>query len=181
MKNPILILALLFSASIAFAQRSIGDHSNKKIEAETANWSTVKQSVCSMKYPNNWELDESGGQGTSFMVFSPLANSGDSFRDNMNLLIQNLSSYNLDLDTYTELSIKQIEDAGFEMIGSKRLKNGCHEIAYTGTVEGYQLQWKQHYWVRNNHAYVLTFTAEQIEYEAFEKQADAMFSSFRLK
>lgn len=181
MKNPILLLALLFSVSFVYAQRSIGDHSHKKIASETEGWLSLKHKVCSIKYPKNWELDETGQQGTAFMLFSSLTGGNDQFRENVNLMVQDLSSYNLDLDAYTELSVKQVKDAGFKLISSKRLKNGCHEVSYTGTTEGYELQWKQHYWVRNNHAYVLTFTSEKVMYANYIEEVNHMFTSFQLK
>lgn len=181
MKNPILILALLFSTSFVFAQRSIGDHSHKKIESETKGWSTLKNKTCSIKYPKDWQLDESGQQNTDFIIFSPLTGGNDQFKENLNLIVQDLSSFNLDLDAYTELSIKQVEELGFKIINSKRLPNGCHEVSYSGTTEGYKLKWIQHYWVHNNHAYVLTFTGEDALYDNYIEDVNHMLTSFQLK
>ncbi|MBK7681894.1 MAG: hypothetical protein IPJ26_05200 [Bacteroidetes bacterium] len=38
--------------------------------------------------------------GTSFIIFSPLENDEDKFKENVNLLMQDLTGQNIDLDKY---------------------------------------------------------------------------------
>jgi hypothetical protein len=42
--------------------------------------------------------------GRSFILFSPISSKQDQFKENDNLLIQDLRVHNLDLDKYVEIS-----------------------------------------------------------------------------
>ena len=46
----------------------------------------------SIQYPENWELNESKAMGTNFILFSPLNSKKDQFKENVNLIIQDLNS-----------------------------------------------------------------------------------------
>jgi hypothetical protein len=69
-----------------------------------------------------------------------------------------------------------------KLISSKRIKEGqYHEIVATGTQGVMDLKFKQYYWVRGNRAYVLTFTALQTTYDAYEALAGKVMNTFKVK
>lgn len=120
------------------------------------------------------------------MIFSPMESSEDQFRENVNLMIQDLSAYDLDLDSYTELSEQQVgtlfTDA--KIIKSKRMKNQSQDyqmIIYNGGQGGAMYTFVQYYWVINDKAYVLTFTCEKDRYRAYKKMGLKIMNSFTLK
>ena len=82
---------------------------NLSLYGQTKDWNTFKKDSYTIDYPKDWELDESGQMGTSFILFSPLTSQKDQFRENVNLLVQDLTGYNLDLDKYVEISEEQVK------------------------------------------------------------------------
>jgi len=43
------------------------------------------------------------------------------------------------------------------------------------------MKWKQRYWVKEEKAFVLTFTASQAAYAGYDQQNEKVFDSFKLK
>ncbi len=166
MKNH-LILILLLTSLLSFGQN----------EFETLNGENYI-----IKYPNTWELNQSGQMGMTFGLFSPVGLYGDQFRENVNLIEQDISSQDLDLAGYIEVSENQIKTLlqASTIIESKREKD-YHKIIYTGTMGRYKLKFHQRYWVKNGNAYVLTFTAEIGEYDNYNEIALQIMDSFEFK
>ena len=140
----------------------------------------------SIKYPSNWELNSEGKMTTSFILFAPLESAQDKFKENINLIIQDLSGYTIDLDAYTAISEQQLKNAvtNFKPIESKQIKNekdSYHHIIYEGEQAGFKLYFQQQYRVKNNKAYVLTYTAEQQSVKRFSDVATKILNSFQLK
>ena len=135
-------------------------------------------------YPGTWTLDTSGQMNTSFLIFSKLEEN-DTFRENINLTIQDLTGMNLDLKGYTALSenqIKSVKDS--EIFESKELtKNNTpyHQIVWKGFVAGKNLKFKQLYYIKDNQAFLVTFTCEQATYDDYVEAGTAILNSFILK
>src|SRR5687768_3661280 len=101
MKHPILnhrslmiriITILLFSAFLSCGQsQSKNDAKNNEPEKPGADWKTLTGSDFSASYPPDWLLDESKNMGTSFIIYAH-DGSGQRFRENINLMVQDLSS-----------------------------------------------------------------------------------------
>ncbi|MEX2379194.1 MAG: hypothetical protein WD530_00505, partial [Vicingaceae bacterium] len=125
---------------------------NHAILGQSEKWNSLIKNEYLIEYPNNWDLDESGQMGTSFFLFSALQSQEDQFRENVNLLIQDLSGHQLDLDEYVELSEDQIKKmiTDSEIIESKRVVNSestYHKVLYTGKQGTYHLKFVQYYWL----------------------------------
>lgn len=170
------LTALLFLPFILCAQTT----------TTKADWKTFGKENYFIQYPNEWELNESGAMGTSFILFSSLESDKDQFRENVNLLIQDLSGHAIDLDKYTEISEGQIKTmiTHSQLLLSKREKEGSeeyHHLLYTGDQGIFQLQFEQYYWVRDNKAFVLTFTCEQSKIKEYKETGAAILHSFRFK
>ncbi len=176
MKKLSSLILVIFAGKFAFSQT--------KSAAE--KWNTLAQANYTIQYPGNWEVDKSGQLSTSFMMFSPLESAQDKFRENVNLLIQDLTGKNIDLNKFTQISEEQIKTLmkNSKIIESKRLKNGTqefHKIIYKGQQQNYDLEFEQYYWVIKNSAYILTFTAEQGRFENYKATREKIMSSFKLK
>jgi hypothetical protein len=184
MKNTFTAILLLLLAScgpIITNQESENSEQEKRTE-----WKTLDESNYSIQYPSTWELNQSGEMGTSFFLFSPLESNADKFKENVNLLIQDLSGQNLDLNKYTEISEEQIKTLALNaiLIESKRVENSndeFHKLIYTCDQGGFHLKIEQKYWVINEKAYVLTFTCEADKAKLFSDKAENILSSFKLK
>ncbi len=99
----------------------------------------------SMEYfniPSSWILNEEGDGGTRFILFSPLEDKNDSFKENVFLISQDFSKYNLTVDQYVSNFTEQIESSvkDFKLISSTKLVADGKEfqkIIYTGKTKGF--------------------------------------------
>ncbi len=153
-------------------------------QAEKDPGKLLDQTDYLLTYPSSWSLDQSGQMGTQFILFTGQNNAG--FRDNLNLIVQDLKGSGFDLDKYAALSEGQVKTmiTHAQIIESKRIRseaNEFQEIVFTGDQGILHLKWKQRYWVKGEKAFVLTFTASQAAYAGYDQQNEKVFDSFRLK
>lgn len=180
MKKLSILFILLFPI-IANAQ------SDKKTgDSDSEDWKTVKEKSFTINYPATWNLDQSGQMGTSLMLFSPVESEQDKFRENVNVIIQDLKGMDIDLDKYTKISEDQVKNliTNSKIVESNRIKNGnseYHKIIYTGEQGLFKLTFEQYYLIKKDKAYILTFTSEQDKYEDFKETGEEILNSFQLK
>lgn len=140
----------------------------------------------SVEYPANWELNTSGIGNSIFGILSPSTDEKDTFRENVNLITQNLQGNPMTLDQYAKLSRKQILTMieKSEILEDKRVKNNSseyHMIVAKAVMNEIAMQIMQFYIIENEKAYVLTYTAIADQYEKFVKQGSDIMKSFKLK
>lgn len=172
----------LILASLVFCV----SNSQAQVASAASPWKTYDQNGYYIEYPSEWEVNGVEDNGMQFAFLSPLSSETDNFSENINLLKQDISSYNLDLDSYVDISKKQIAsmvEDGKILVSQKLEKNGrsFYEMVYAGEQEGMTLKWKQYCWVENGNAYVLTYTAMAEEYDNYESTATQIMDSFKLK
>lgn len=175
-------LTFLFISLIAcgqIKQKTTGNDTEK-------GWKSLDESSYSIQYPENWELDKSGKMGLSLILLTKQSSPQDQFRDNVNILIQDLQGQNINLDKYVKISEEQIKTmiTNGNLIESKRLnENGSEfqKVIYTGEQGVYKLKFEQFYWIKNEKAYVLTLTCELEQFETYKVTGEKIMNSFRLK
>ena len=150
------------------------------------DWKTLKSADFSIEYPSDWELNESRQMGTSFFLFSPLESEQDNFKENINLIVQDLSGYDLDLAEYSEISENEIKRLITKaiIIQSEPIKmenQTFHQMIYSGTQGTLNLKYYQRYYIKSNKAYVLTFTCEENKFDVFKKVGETILNSFQFK
>jgi len=176
-KNQFILLISSFSCTLTFSQTS------SKTEK---GWSTFSDKNYSVQYPDSWVMDRNPQMGMSFVVLSKLTDPKDQFKENVNLLIQDLKGKKMTLKSYTELSEEQIATmvTNGKLIESKtRNENGSEfqKLIYTGDQGMYKLKFEQYYWVKNEKAYVLTLTCEASQFEKFKATGEKIMNSFIFK
>ncbi len=175
-------LSFLFISLIACGQAT---QKNTGTEIEKG-WKTLDESIYSIQYPENWDLDKSGQMGLSFVLLSKQSTPKDQFRDNINLLIQDLQGQNINLDKYVEISegqIKTMITKGNIIESTRQNENGSEfqKVIYTGDQGVYNLKFEQYYWIENGKAFVLTLTCELDQFETYKVTGEKILNSFRLK
>jgi serine/threonine-protein kinase len=148
-------------------------------------WKAYEKGNFNFQYPADWDLDESGQMGTSFFLFSRLDSDSDDFKENINLLIQDVGAHQIDLDKFVKLSEDQIKRivTHSNLIESKRVERDGQSyqmMNYTGDQGQFHLHHLQYYFVEDGKAYILTFTAEQDQFEKFKVTAEKILASFRV-
>ncbi|MEE9349779.1 MAG: hypothetical protein V3U80_07000 [Flavobacteriaceae bacterium] len=137
-----------------------------------------------INYPKNWNLNEN--QGVELLLFSKLTDEKDQFKENINLIIQDLSGHNItNLDDFVALSEKQILTMLKDVVitSSERVvekDTNFQKVKYSGKMKNFNLTFIQYYWYIDSKAYVLTFTSETSQYNRFEKVAKQIMDSFKI-
>ncbi|MEI8204517.1 MAG: PsbP-related protein [Bacteroidota bacterium] len=172
--------SIIFLAFISCGQTQTGN--KQKLD----NWKTYENESFSIQYPPDWELDQSGQVGTSFIIFSPLESEQDGFRENINLIIQDLEGKNIDLTKFASISVEQVNSmvTKVNIIEKKRITEGkddYYKIIYTGDQGIFHLEYEQYYWVQQSKAFILTFTGEQNKFSKFKKEGESILNSFLIK
>ena len=165
MKKSITIIFFLLISTTIFSQE---------------NFVEYKKDNFSISYPENWRLDTSGQMNTTFIIYSP-TQPEDPFHENINLLIQDLTGQNLDLESYTSISENQIKTMipNTKLVKSER-KGNYHEVIWSGFVANNNLKFKQIYYVINDKAFVLTFTALDTTFDDYIDLGSKILDTFKL-
>lgn len=155
------------------------------VDAQNPGWTPFYHRDYTIVYPSNWELDTSGQMRTSFFLFSPVTGEKDDFKENVNLMIQDLSQYPATLDQYIKLTVDQIasmEDIYMKKNERKKAGNRSFQhLVYSGSQGGYDLVFEQYIWVIHKEAFVLTFTCQESMYETYREIGQKVMNSFRIK
>ena len=161
--------------------------STKKNEVTTTKngWKNLNENGYSIQYPENWDLNKSGQMGTSFIILSRVASVQDKFNENVNLMIQNLTGQNINLDKYVQISEGQISTMltnGKLIESSRQNENNSefHKFIYTVDQGIYKLKTEQYCWVKNEKAYILTLSCEIDQFEKYKKIGEQILNSFKL-
>ena len=179
-------LKLIGLLTIIVNLTAYGQTTENKSQADVLDgWKSLTENSYSINYPGNWELNRSGQMGTSFILFSPLSSEQDQFKENVNLLIQDLTGYNLDLDKYVEISEGQIKTiiTNGKIIESKRITTenlNYQKVIYTGEQGMFNLKFEQYYWVVGDKAFILTLTCEESQFDNYQVKGEKILNSFNI-
>ncbi len=174
-------------ATLVACGQSTPKETKTEVQSEfPENWESLDETAYSIQYPDTFDLDKSGQMGMSFILLSKQTSQQDLFRENVNLLIQDLTGQNIDLDKYVEISEGQIKTmiTDGNLIESKRLTDKNKEfqrVIYTGKQGQLNLKWQQFFWVVNKKAYVLTLTCEINQYDNYVSVGEEIMKTFMIK
>jgi hypothetical protein len=178
-------LSVFFALILTFI--ACNQTTSKGVKMKTPeNWRILDEPEYLIQYPDTFDLDKSGLMGMSFILLSKQTSQQDLFRENVNLLVQDLTGKNIDLDKYVEISEEQVKImiTDGNLIESKRFTNKDNEyqrLIYTGRQGQFHLKWQQKYWIENKKAFVLTLTCEESQYENYEFVGEEIMKTFKIK
>jgi serine/threonine-protein kinase len=182
--KPIKFIGMVIILAVIVA---CGQNKQKKEQVETTvKWNTFEQQDFKVQYPDSFELNTSGDMGMTFILFSKLTSPQDKFRDNINLIIQDLTGLNMTLDQYVAISEEQVVTmiTNGNIIESKRIKRNNSEfqkIICTGIQGQFDLKFMQYYIIKDEKAYVLTLTAEVDQFDNYKNVGEKIMDSFVVK
>jgi hypothetical protein len=139
-----------------------------------------------IQYPSDWSIDTLKKMGADIFIFSPKENENDKFRENVNLFVQDLTGLNIDLDKYaktTEGQIKEMVTEGIIYESKKVTQTGrpeYYKMVYGMTQGIFKLKIEQYYFIKEDIAYVITFTAELNKFESYQNVGEQILNSFIL-
>jgi hypothetical protein len=145
----------------------------------------ISRSNYGLSYPENWSLDTSRRLGADLFLFSPQENEMDKFRENVNVLIQNLQGQNIDLKRYKQITDNQITNLAtdskvFESSILQGEKGEFFKMSYTMSQNQLMLQVTSICFIHKELAYLVTFTSEANKYGNYQRISDVILNSFSL-
>ncbi len=178
----LLFITLLIQSNTAFGQEA-KPNNNTPDDSTNTHWKTFKKDNYSISYPESWSLNSKGTMGASFFISSPLSFKEDNFKENVNLIIQDLSAHNLNLAQFVEVSETQIKTFvtnGKILTSETHQKEGVsyQKLIFSGKQGIYDLVTEQYYWVIDNVAYVLTLSSEEAQYPFYKITGEKILDSF---
>lgn len=166
MKAIFLTLGFIFIVSCSYSQNI---------------WKVFSEKNFTMKYPDSWTNKNNNGM---VLFASPKVNSSDGFQENVNLMTQDLNSSPMNLEEYTNLTKKQVVDnlGASSIISLKSIViagYAAKEFVYNMNYQGRSLKLKQIWFIKNNVAYLFTFTALPSTFNDYESTATTIIMSFK--
>lgn len=153
------------------------------VSCSSFSWDTYtdKANNFSIQYPKEWIKEI---RGNSILFLSPLDGQGDRFKENVNVMLQDLSQQELTLAEYTELTKESvIANLGKQAIVSLKdvtLKGvSAKEFIYKMNLNGNNLKIKQYWFIQNKKAYLFTYTAKPSKFNDYEAVASKIVESFK--
>lgn len=145
---------------------------------------TFKKGNFTIEYNSNWELNTTETNGADVVLFTELEKN-DTFRENVNVLVQDLKGMNMTMEKYVTLSEEQIKTlvSDSKIMVSKSVNDKgkrYHMIVWRGYLANNNLKLKQLFFIKNEKAYIITYTALPETFNKFLKEANVILKSFKL-
>src|ERR671914_151238 len=169
----ILITSLLLSISLTNQQ-----HQTITI-AQTSNTFRIYENPTygiQIQYPSDWgRLDLSFLQDSADIDFYPLSDT--SLAKNVKVQVNNLPSRNMTLEEYTNSQINPLEEKLLESNTTILAGIPGYKIVFT-SLQG--LKTMQVWTIKNDKAYIITYVAQEEDYEKELQVAQKMIDSFEI-
>ena len=139
----------------------------------------------SIEYPVNWILDESGKEGSSFLVY-PNTETDKDFVENINLIKQNLGQNELTIEQLKSIIENQVSNMLdnskiilTEIINDKGIS--YHKLLVTGETSGMNFITRIHTIPIENNLFTLTLVSKAEDYENIKNVSNQIMNSFTIK
>ncbi len=172
------VFLILFCFQFSLAQESGGDY------YPSDSLKIVKNARFEISYPDSWRIDQSGVRGSEFILYLPFVGDNVTFSENINLLIQDVSGYDMNLDAYTDLSVNQLKQMfpTTKIITNERKRadgRDYQRMVFTATQKSLDLKFEQRYWIIGTNAYVITATYLESSAPLQEKNVKLALDAFK--
>ncbi len=173
--TAVTVLIGSIGAWLLFAQRT------SEPEIQLSLYENINQGF-KVDYPQVWsKQNRDDFFATGVVFFSPLEDDSDKFKERVSVLVENLSS-DMSLAQYTDESIAEIERLSDPNVGQAREINlGAEEarqVVYSGHENGKPVKRMQTWSVKNERAYIITYTARPDSYDQYLPTIEKMIKSF---
>jgi serine/threonine-protein kinase len=129
-----------------------------------------------IQYPSDWgRLDLSFLQDSADIDFYPLSDT--SLAKNLKIQVENLPFHNMTLEEYTNTQINPTEENLLESNTTTLADIPGYKIVFT-SIEG--LKTMQVWTVKDDKAYIITYVAQEVDYEKDLQIAQKMIDSFEI-
>jgi eukaryotic-like serine/threonine-protein kinase len=159
---------------------------NKNTEPEPIKLSLYENPSNGFKvsYPELWSTENRDDFFATGVIFlSPLENDEDTFQEQVSILVEVLPQ-DMSIGTYTKESIAEIKKLSDPNVSPAQTINlgrqEAKQVVYSGEENGTPVRRMQTWLIKNNQAYVITYTAQPNSYESYLPTAEQMIESFEI-
>lgn len=175
-----IVLALFMS--LLFLSCSNKNKTHKEI---VSDWSLLEEVNYSVKYPHTWSLNQTGFQGTSFLIIARQTSIRDFYQENLSMVEKAIAD-TMDLISYVKSNIAMLDKTveRFEILEQemKELEGDrFYRLLYVGIESKYKILYEKHYRIKDKQAYVTTFACRTMEADRYRPIGRAMLKSFKLR
>ena len=166
----IIIITSLLSVSLTGQQTTVAQTNSKFVTYDNPTFGVRIQ------YPSDWgRLDLSFLQQSADIDFYPLADT--SLAKTVKIQVNNLPSRNMTLEEYTNSQINPLEERLLESNTTTLAGIPGYEIVFT-SLQG--LKTMQVWTIKNDKAYIISYIAQEEDYEKELQVAQKMIDSFEI-
>lgn len=140
----------------------------------------------SLKYPAAWAYAENQG-GAAVIFYAPAESGLDTFKENVNIVIQDISQSPRSLEEYTKIAIRQMQvvfEQNLEILESEStLIDGraAHRFVFLGKSPQVDLRFMCLWTLVDMTAYQITYTAIDAKYDKYIGEVKSLVRSFKMK
>ena len=157
------------------------DEEDGELKTDVSDWEEYSYSDYSLKLSSDWEdMDYDAAE----LAFVHSGTAADGFAENINTMTQDISAYDMDLDSYLDLTLDQYETLGYEVVGYKYMTiNGvkgyyCITSTEVESVTYYVSQW---FTIVGDNAYIFTFAADDEGFSELEEEVKDIYRTIEFK
>jgi len=140
----------------------------------------------SIKYPSTWTM-EKNSQGASVVFFTALESELDFFKENVNVVIQDISGNPMNIAQYSKLAMDQMAGvfgSNFEIVEKESTyldDRPAFKIIFLGKGPEFTIKYKVIMAVEDVFAYQITYTSLTSTYDKYVDKVDKIIESFTIK
>lgn len=177
MNKKILTAFLICTLSIITA---CGSKDKSKKTVDSSDFKDYSDSEYTISLPDGWGKTENKNASLSFLYKS---SKNDFFTESINIIIQDLETYDYTLDTYKDVSVSNYEELGYEIEECQKTTindNDFYSIISHSENDGKNIYCKQLFALLNKKAYIFTFAAEESDFKKLSDETDAIFNTIKI-
>lgn len=157
-----------------------GSKDKVKKDIDSSDFKSYDDSGYSISLPDEWGKTENKNASLSFLYKN---SKNDFFTESINVIVQDLETYDYTLDTYKDVSVSNYEELGYEIEECKKTTindNDFYSITSHSENDGKSICCKQVFTLLNKKAYLFTFAAEEKDFNTLSDETDAIFDTIKL-
>ena len=136
-----------------------------------------------MKYPRGWQAVKNY-EGTALAFVSPKESPMDVFKENVNVVVQDMSAHPMELKEFVDTSINQMSKVFKNIIvveskPTKAANINAQKIVFEAQ-EPDQLKIMVVCFLQDNKAYIITYAARSFKYDYYYNLVDTMVKSLTI-
>ena len=151
----------------------------EEIKSDISGWQEYSGSGYSFKLSSDWEeMDYEAAE----MAFVHSSTAADGFAENINVMTQDTSAYDMDLESYLELSLDQYDSLGYNVVDYKHMTvNGVkgYYCVTSTEVQSVTCYVSQYFTIIDDTAYIFTFAADNDGFSELEEEVKDIYRTIK--